>query len=223
MLTRRLLENDAARTRDGMLFILGGVAVSLTMALLIALVIHNLLSLVFGGSVLTFYGWSALLVLGIAAIVVLRVRAPHYDGPINGLAVGPEMQQMRTAIRHYTPGLRAEPIVDIEVIDQVLVGPRMLIVGIRLQLGTDAQHRQRFFERCALLLRTLASAGESVSFTYLMADKHEPIAVVEQVITYLEFQDWIGANSTRQKIWLSSQAKTTLPVLGIPNQSPKEI
>lgn len=205
------------------MFILGGILITLTMALLIALIVDLALSLALGSGVLGFFGWSAVLIVGFAAVVVLRVRAPLHGAPINYVSVGSELKQMHRHIRYYTPGLKAEWITGIEPLDQMLVGPRMIIAGVRQNAGADAVLRQRFFDRCAHMLHKLASVGEGVDVKWLFRDKHEPIAIVEQIIAYLEKHDWVGANSTHQKVWLSSQAKQVLPYMGVRIGNPNEI
>lgn len=223
IIARRLSEDATVRTKNGWLYILGGVAITLTMALVVALVINNLVWLTLGSSLLGYVGWAVLLLAVSVLIVVVRLRHPLPGGPINYVAVGAELKQMHHEIRHYTPGLKAEWITDIEPIDQALIGLRMLIAGIRQFTGADTQLRQRFFNRCAHLLAKLASVGEGVDVKWLMESKQEPIAVVEHVINYLEKHDWIGANSTHTKVWLSSQAKQVLPYMGIPIGRPNEV
>jgi hypothetical protein len=203
--------------------LLGGLAISLTMSLLLALVIYNLLSLVLDNSILSFTGWTALFLLGVVGLVVWRVRTPLESGPINGLAVGPELAKLRRSLRYYTPGVKAESITGIDGVDQALFGPRLMVSGLRQLTGRDDEHRRRFFVRCAQLLHKLASVGESVTIDWLKEDKHEPITVVEHAVDYLERHDWVGANSMRLKIWLSAQAKQILPFMGVHVKGKDEI
>lgn len=207
------LRTEAAQSvGGGVLLIFGGVLASLfTVAAIVILI-----GLVVGWGDFGFWGWFILFAVLFAggAVAWLRTRpkllagrAFEYTDPRQEWA-GLGQYDGATAI----PGLAA---------DAVLIGPRMVQSGITQASDKEPPSRERFFDRCALLLRQMAKAGEAVRLPAVQIGEDETPDKLRPVTAYLDRAGWIGQSSDGGRLWLSSRAKVDLVRLGVPIGAPE--
>ncbi len=105
------------------------------------------------------------------------------------------------------------------VLDWILMGPFLIIEGIKQMQGTQSNKNDRLFNRCSMLLRDLARIGIATP-THMLVKENETTEQLVQVIKYLDRYDWIGASSDHKRAWLSSKSKAELPRLGVVIKNP---
>lgn len=190
---------DAGKPRT--LFAIGA-GITLGMVVVLSVVISILLWIVAGSSGIGFFGWCVVLLVLLFAYaywVEKRTRGQFYADNLHGEGVD------------WTTG-EPEPIPLaglIKPVDQVLVGPRLIVGAYQRSKGFEARRFDQFLTRGAILVRTLGAAGGSAPLAKLPLPGETP-EVLDHVIAFLDRRNWIGHSSDGQRVWLSSRAKDDL-------------
>ncbi|MGN6507185.1 MAG: hypothetical protein ACTHM6_16645 [Tepidisphaeraceae bacterium] len=199
-LVQRLKSELDSASQGGSLWIMGGVALCVLSSAVVAVVLVILFNLWFGSSGIGFIGWTIVGLLVCGGVVGLMLKKKPIVEP---------------GALHYTQGVPAEGLEAGNFYEYPMIGPRMLVAGIRLANPTPNPAESHFYDRCALLLRQLAKRGEQMPTAQLLIGDDETPMMLEKVIRYLDKQNWVGASSDRSRIWLSSKAQVELRKLGI--------
>ena len=187
-------------SQGGTLLIVGGIAISVVSAAIVALVIVGLMNLWFGTSVIGITGWLIVGLLACGAVVGLSLKKPLV---------------VPTGDMNYTHGVPADGIVGEHFYDYPLVGPRMLVAGIKLTNVRPNPAEEHFYDRCALLLRQMAKRGEAMPAKDLLIGDDETPMMLGKVIRYLDRRNWVGASSDQSRVWLSTRGKNELLKMGL--------
>ena len=201
-----LREQANQKVGGGMALVLGGTGVSLVSAWVIVVLIW----LWFGLGGLGFKLWLLIVcvLFAGAAFAWLRVR--------DGLLVRRSFEYRDPQQEWTLPGPFGNAMtVPGTALDYLFIGPRMILAGIHEATQREAPSRERFYDRCALLLRQIGRAGEAVPLARVRVGEDETQQKLEPVLGYLDRRGWIGLNSARDRVWLSTRAKEQLMPLGV--------
>lgn len=203
----KLRTEAAESTGGGAALVAGGFAVSFITVLVIVI----LLALIVG---LPGLGWQAwIFILGLlyagAAFGWLSARAGLFTASAFEYI---DPRQEWAGVGRYGDGPQAYLF---SGLDWLFIGPRMIVSGIRQTKNQEPPSRERFFDRCALMLRQLGKAGEAVPTNSLRIGEDETPAKLSPVLNYLDRADWIGLSSDRGRVWLSTKAKNFMMPLGL--------
>ena len=206
-LVTRLRTEAAASTGGGMALVGGGILVSFfTVAALV-----TLLWLVIGLMGLGFTAWIIILgaMFAAGAFFWLKARSAQFA---TGAFEYIDPRQEWAGVGRYAGGIGGAVFT---ILDWLFVGPRMLIAGAHQMENREPPSRERFFDRCALLLRQLAKFGEAMPATAASIGEDETAEKLSPVVSYLDRAGWVGASSDGSRMWLSSKAKIDLMQMGI--------
>lgn len=206
-LVTRLRADAAASTGGGMALVGGGIIVSfVTVALLV-----TLLWLVVGLMGLGYTAWIVILggMFAAGAFFWLKARAARFA---TGAFEYVDPRQEWAGVGRYAGGIGGAVFA---MLDWLFVGPRMLFAGARQMENREPPSRERFFDRCALLLRQLAKFGEAMPAKAASIGKDETAEKLSPVVSYLDRAGWVGTSSDGSRMWLSSKAKIDLMQMGI--------
>lgn len=211
-LVARLRADAVASVGGGVALVGGGVAISVVTVGVIVL----LLDLIVGLPGLTYSAWFVILgvVYAAGAFAWLRVREKRFA---RGAFEYVDPRQEWAGVGRYgdANGVGVAGLAFV-ALDGFFFGPRMLMSGVHQSAGREPASRERFFDRCALLLRQLAKAGEQVPASTVSIGDDETPAKLAPVLNYLDRAGWTGASSDASRLWLSSRAKVDLVRLGVP-------
>lgn len=197
-LVARLRRDADVVQAGGMTSVAGGAAICVLESLAFALIIVVLMNLWLDGSVIGFTGWTIVGLLFCGGIVGLLLK-PKTPGSDSG---------------RYVAGAPPE-LLERGPIDWPLLGPRLMVVGIRHANGNEPVARGYFYDRCALLLRQLGKRGEQAPLPALLISDDETPAMLGKAIGYLDKTGWLGTSSDKQRVWLSTKGRQVLMEMGV--------
>jgi len=197
-LVQRLRREEDVKQGGGMATVAGGAAIIVFGSFALALVLSGLFYLWFDSTGLGITGWTILFVLlcGVAVGLLLRPTTAS------------------TGADRYVAGA-PEDLLARGPLDWPLLGPRLIVKGIRHAQGQEPIARSYFYDRCALLLRQMGKRGEQAPVTALLISEDETPLMLAKVINYLDANGWLGASSDKSRIWLSSKGRQVLMEMGV--------
>lgn len=206
-LVTRLRADAVASVAGGTGLIFGGIAVSFVTVFVFVL----LLAVVVGLMGLSFTAWIIILAAVYAAAAFGWLSARSKQFATGGFEYIDPRQEW-AGVGRYGDGIGGAGFA---ILDWLFLGPRMLMAGVHQTQDREPPSRERFFDRCALLLRQLAKFGEAMPTAAIRIGEDETDDKLSPVLNYLDRAGWIGASSDRSRLWLSSRAKVDLMQMGI--------